>query len=210
MKIIFDLDGTLIDISEKHYTVYRLCCKKSNGDILDRNIYWSMKRSNTPWEDILDRSRIAKSARKIFMNNFINNIETAEMTKLDQLIPGVDKTLIELGSKGHQLFLVSLRRNSRVFRQEVEELGLKSYFTKVISGHTQKEGFELKKRLIKDITVGEHSMIVGDTESDIIAGKQLGLTTVGVLSGIRNKDILSNLEADYIIGTVAELPKLLA
>ncbi len=144
------------------------------------------------------------------MNNFINNIETAEMTKLDQLIPGVDKTLIELGSKRHQLFLVSLRRNSRVFQQEVEELGLKSYFTKVISGHTQKEGFELKKRLIKDITVGEHSMIVGDTESDIIAGKQLGLITVGVLSGIRNKDILSNLEADYIIGTVAELPKLLA
>jgi phosphoglycolate phosphatase-like HAD superfamily hydrolase len=45
-------------------------------------------------------------------------------------------------------------------------------------------------------------LIIGDTEADIIAGKQLGLRTFAVTSGIRNAAFLKAIEPDYVIDRV--------
>jgi phosphoglycolate phosphatase-like HAD superfamily hydrolase len=48
--------------------------------------------------------------------------------------------------------------------------------------------------------------MVGDTETDICAGKMLGLMTIGVLNGIRTNHLLEEMDADVIIPSIMELP----
>jgi phosphoglycolate phosphatase-like HAD superfamily hydrolase len=52
--------------------------------------------------------------------------------------------------------------------------------------------------------------MIGDTEADVISGKQLGMRTFAVTSGIRDQAFLADLEPDYIVGGVAEVVVLLA
>ena len=49
-------------------------------------------------------------------------------------------------------------------------------------------------------------MIIGDTEADIITGKNLGLYSIGVLSGIRSEDFLKKLNPDLIIKSIKDFP----
>ena len=52
-------------------------------------------------------------------------------------------------------------------------------------------------------------MIIGDTETDIMAGKQLGLRTVGVLSGIRTREHLEAAGADVVLSSIVDVVPLL-
>ena len=51
--------------------------------------------------------------------------------------------------------------------------------------------------------------MVGDTESDIILVNELGIISIGVLSGIRNKTMLDRYEPAYIINSVVNIEEIL-
>ncbi len=83
----------------------------------------------------------------------------------------------------------------------------------LIIGKPYKYGIELLLREHK-IKKSE-AMIVGDRiETDILAGKKNGLKSVLVLTGVTTEKDLEGLKKeekpDYVISTIAELPKLLA
>ena len=44
--------------------------------------------------------------------------------------------------------------------------------------------------------------VIGDTEADILTGRELKASTVGVLTGIRNNDLLQSYKPDYIIKNI--------
>ena len=51
--------------------------------------------------------------------------------------------------------------------------------------------------------------MIGDTEADVLAGKQVGLGTVAVLSGIRDEAHLSRAPADFLLPDIRSLPTVL-
>ncbi len=199
IPLIFDLDGTLLDTSTRHFTVYETVTKQFNSTVLDKDAYWQLKRRNTPWPQILAASAIDPNQSQAFLAKFIALIEQIDMLKLDELFPFSLPCLERLSA--HQLYLVSLRRNEANLLQQIEWLGLAPHFAKVVTGHTENEGFEMKKELISQLT-DKNAIVIGDTEADIKAARALGLKSIAVTSGIRDNTRLEQASPDRLVESV--------
>lgn len=55
----------------------------------------------------------------------------------------------------------------------------------------------------------ENTVFVGDADTDILTAKNAGLVSVGVLWGFRDREIIEEKGAEYIVETVNDLEKLL-
>jgi phosphoglycolate phosphatase len=206
--IFFDLDGTLIDVSIRHYQVYSELVEKYAGKTLPKDRYWSEKRLKTKWPALLSQSLIAEDRASQFMQDFIALIEQPDKLRVDPLFPGSLATLKLLSTK-YRLYLVSLRRNEQALLDQVADLGLEEFFYKVLTGHSETTGEDVKSELIKSLAVPGRDIIVGDTEADILTGKLLGLKTVALTSGIRDEDFLRVLKPDFLLRHVNEVPGVL-
>lgn len=212
LTIFLDLDGTLIDIEIRHYAVYTACVKQFNGTPLTQDEYWSMKRTAISWNDILKSSNVPNHFNNDFMSLFIKLIESKDYLKIDKPFNFTLEVLDALYTDNN-LVLVSFRRNRHELINQLEKLGLSQYFKAILSGHakTKKSVLSKKAEIIKDyMSIDKAAVIVGDTEADVSAGKFLGITTVSVYSGIRNKNYLSPFSPDYLIEDIRELPKIIS
>lgn len=209
MKQLFcDLDGTLLDVSTRHYKVYCELMEKYHGNALPFAEYWDLKRKKTRWPDLLPMSGVPAAKLDPFLQDFIPKIEDPAYLKLDKPFPGSLEALQALANT-YDCNLVSLRRNEQNLLAELGWLGIRKYFQHILSGHSENDGYDVKIELIRQHLGPEGGVIVGDTEADIVTGKELGLTTVAVLSGIRDESFLRALEPDYLIPSIAEIGSVL-
>ena len=125
---IFDLDGTLIDISDRHYFVYSTIVKDMGGVPITKKEYWDHKCSNASWEIILTASEMNRGDIDLFLQKFILEIEKPENLKLDTLIKNA-KDVLESFSLSTDCFLISLRRNADNLLQQLKFLEIDQYFT---------------------------------------------------------------------------------
>jgi phosphoglycolate phosphatase len=207
-KVFFDLDGTLLDVSERNYRVYQIVTREFGGTPLDKDTYWELKRRKTKWPGLLPKSKLDPSVEQEFLARFIPLIESPEFLRLDRIHPAALATVAAISHR-RSSYLVSLRRNETALLQELDWLGLGSSFTKVLSGHSESDGYDKKIELIASEIGADEGVIIGDTEADIVSGKELGLVTVAVTSGIRDEQFLAVLKPDYVvkhIGEVLNLP----
>lgn len=95
----------------------------------------------------------------------------------------------------------------------VSNLQLKKYFDKVYG----REAFQeckpspqpiLEIQKIYNVSATS-TMIIGDTENDIIAGKRAGVITCGVSYGYSSKEQIKDLKPDLIIHSPSELKRIL-
>lgn len=204
LKIFFDLDGTLIDVSNRHHTVYNETVKELGGSPLDKQAYWDQKRAKDSWDKILANSGLSADDETAFLNKFIPKIESQEYLKMDTLFPDSINVLDSLAKKG-SIYLVSLRRNHENLVAEPNWLSLSSHFTKILSGHSESEGSDVKARIIREELACNRGVIIGDTEADVRTGQELGLITIAVASGIRSQEYLTSLRPDFIVQSVKEV-----
>ena len=54
--IFFDLDGPILDVSEKYYKVYADILSQKGFRVLSKTEYWDAKRNKIPEYDILLKS----------------------------------------------------------------------------------------------------------------------------------------------------------
>ena len=208
LKVFIDLDGTLIDVSSRHYKVYSELALDFGGEALPKDSYWALKRHMVAWPELLQKSQLSADIVPEFLDAFISKIENPDYLKMDTLFPSALATLQAM-AKQNQCYLVSLRRNHQNLIQEIYSLGIDTYFQKILTGHSETDGYDKKIELIAaELQKDEQGLIIGDTEADIITGQKLGLTTVAVLSGIRDEKFLAALQPDYMIKTIAELTSL--
>jgi len=204
LKIFFDLDGTLIDASKRHHKVYIDVIAKLGGVPLSRDAYWELKRSKADWETILPNSSVSIDKREQFLQEFISRIESIEYLREDSIFPGAINRIEEL-KRNNTCYLVSLRRNHENLVAELEWLGLAAHFTKILSGHSESDGSDVKAAIIQQELGGDEGVIIGDTEADILTGRELSMKTIAVCSGIRSEDYLEHLNPDYIVPSIADI-----
>lgn len=208
MKIFCDLDGTLIDVVDRHYKVYSETVLEFNGLPLGKDKYWELKRSKVKWDKLLPLSLLSPKIEKLFLKSFIQKIEDPEYLKLDSLMPNAVSTLNALNEIG-VCYLVTLRRNRENVLRELDDLDLARHFTEVLTGHSDNDGYDIKIALIRKKLDGEDGVVIGDTEADIVTGKELNLQTIAVTSGIRDETFLKELQPDHIIAGIGEVVGLL-
>lgn len=208
--IFFDLDGTLIDASERHYIVYK--------DILDfygiqntlsKEEFWNQKRKGRKTTELLPETSSEEFIQK-FMGEWLKRIEDRNYLKYDILLQESLDVLSILKDKT-DLMLVTLRNNKKNLFWELDRLKLSEYFRNVLMRSPLK--IEEKSTLIRDYfkntTKENYSIIIGDSEADIMAGKKLGIPSVAVTYGIRSKEFLEELKPDFCLDNLSELPEIL-
>jgi phosphoglycolate phosphatase-like HAD superfamily hydrolase len=194
--IVLDLDGTLIDVSKRHYTVYRDVLADVGGEALPFSRYWELKRANTPWAEIL-----GAGARAEFLAEFRDRIEQPSYLALDRLFTFTRRAIEALAP--HDLYLLTSRRSADALQEQLERLDLARHFDAIVSG-------ERKAELIRTIDAGPEAVVVGDTEADVAAAREIGALAVAVTSGIRSEAVLRRSEPDLLVEDIRSLPKVLA
>jgi phosphoglycolate phosphatase len=201
MKIFLDLDGTILNPKFRLYRLYYNLLTTSGYSTMDITAYWRAKRARTPEYDIA-LNTTTKEFAYYYEERRLDFIEHMDYLSLDRHIPGAVEKLTVLAEE-HDLYLLTMRHDNENLYKQLSLFNLKNHFKDIyvcadklrILGHKVDEG---------SINV-EDSVIVGDTELDIVTGQNLGIKTVAVCSGMRNKKYLKKFRPDIIIESIKDL-----
>ena len=205
MNILFDLDGPLLDVSERYYRLYVDLMAAGGYTVLSKQEYWGMMRFKKRQDEIL-ASTTPGSFVPTFEHQRRQQIESRGYLSYDRLFEDVIEVLETL-SRAHPLYLITLRGNKDSLMEQLGILGLARFFSRIIVGPTGDTPWGTKRQLILTSFAADalDGIIGGDTEADILAGKSVGLTTVAISRGIRDACLLLSDAPDYLIESLHEL-----
>jgi phosphoglycolate phosphatase len=205
--IMFDLDGTLVDTVQditdalnyalKPYGIKRLTVgdtMKLVGEGISRLIEKALPIEKRQFKDEVTQRFIGYYSE--------------HLTDKSREYPHVKETLKNL--TGFKKAVISNKRED-LSKRVIEELDLSEYFDLIIGSDTAGERKPSAVPILYVISkLGvspEESIIVGDSNFDIEAGKKAGIKTIAVTYGYRLRKFLTG--ADYIIDDIRELVPLL-
>lgn len=197
--LFVDFDGTLIDSKLRQYELFVELIGETSLTISE---YWSAKRAGVKQSDMLAKYvNCTPDQTAAFKGRWMEAIENPHRLKMDALIKGVP-AFLEEASKHFQLYLVTGRQHRELLIDQMRQLGIESYFTGILNTAQR----IAKAHLVKaSIGLGDCDVFIGDSEEDILAGKELGIFTVGVISGASAVERLEKYNPNLIVDSVAEL-----
>jgi phosphoglycolate phosphatase-like HAD superfamily hydrolase len=203
--VIFDLDGTLVDVRLRHYTVYAGILREMGLRPLSEDVYWRRRRAGEGTLSIVGDLPGALRAR--FSSAWLGRVESRENLRLDRVYEGVHETLEALKEAGHRLVLLTLRRDGDALGDELEQTGLAPYFGETISSSRGVQPAR-KSALIQD--PGPGAWVVGDSEADIGLAEDIGAHCFCVTEGVRSAAFLQARGARFLAPNVVPLPGLVS
>lgn len=210
--ILLDLDGPVLDVSERYYAVHCEILGDLKVAPVPRAAYWEGKRRQHAPDRIqpglLDAAVLARYRRC-----WLERIEDRRFLYFDRAQDGAVEMLRHLRGEGFRLVAATLRQRCDELLWELQRLGVRQAFDKVLcSGDTASaEGWILKRQLIETSPndLRDACLLAGDTEADVLAARALGLPSVAVLNGIRSRESLAGVSPDFVIADLAELSAVL-
>lgn len=207
--VTFDLDGTLINSGS---TIYKTTLKALN--VLNINAVFKEKEFNkmigAHFINIFNELKIVVKdidqfieIYKGFYFDFIND---------SKFYPGVKEILQYLQQNKIYISLLTTKSQDQT-EKILKYFNLDNYFTFIMGrrdGIGHKPSAEPLLFICREISVEpEETMIVGDTELDILCGKSANTTTCAVTYGYRTREKLEEFKPDYIISDLLELKEII-
>jgi len=201
--LVFDLDGTLLDVSARHHHVYSTVCRSLGGHPLDLAAYWHLKRQRTGWPEILAQSGLGDAEVTPFEATFVELIELPDSLGFDVLFPETIPVLTRLAAI-YRCTLVTLRSSATAMRAQLAVFALTPFFDAIQSAAPGADPAFEKARLIrKTVPADDPAVVIGDTEADVAAANVLGYLSIAVSSGIRDRDILARDHPGYLVDDIS-------
>lgn len=204
--ILFDIDGTLLDAWDFVMEAMRNSLSlhshpQPSAKEIQKSLGKSLGKSLTEFYKVLipegDPVKLANTHHEFQKENF----------HLIKPFPKTKKILKSLKDSGFLLAAVSNRmRESLLHSLKLAEIF--DYFDVIVSAddvdnpkpHQDHLLVALKKLEVEPI----NAYVVGDTDQDILAGKNARVKTIGVTYGFLGKDIKKH-QPDYLIDNIEEL-----
>ena len=203
--VTFDLDGTLINSGS---TIYKTTLKALN--VLNIKAVIKEKEFNrmigAHFINIFNELKIVVKD----VNQFIDIYKGFYFDFIDdsKFYPGVIETLQYLQQKNIYISLLTTKGQDQA-EKIIKHFNLDKYFNFIMGrrdGIGHKPSAEPLLVICKEIDVKpEETLIVGDTELDILCGKSANASTCAVTYGYRTKENLEENKPDYIISELYEL-----
>jgi phosphoglycolate phosphatase len=210
MVIFIDLDGPILDVSEKYYRVYSDILTRHGFSVLPKVDYWEAKRHKTPDNIILEKTD-ASALIDTFREERNEIIEADQYLRYDVVQENAISVLNFLMKKA-PLVLVTLRSSPNQLHKELIYFDLIKYFHAVLtSAEKIKPRWKIKYGLINNFlnsgktTDSTINIMIGDTETDVLAGKSLGYKTIAVLNGIRSYDLLIETQPSFAVNSINDI-----
>lgn len=207
--VVFDLDGTLFS---SHKTIY-LCVRKT-FDLMGMQV-------NMPEEKF--NKLIGHHFKDIFLEFgiYVNDIEGFidifkshyfEFIKYSAPYQGVFEIIDYLNERGIKLALLTTKGQDQAERI-LEYFEVDDKFNCIMG---RRPGVEIKPSAeplemilnILNVSAGQ-CLMVGDSELDILCGKNAGTLTAAVTYGYRNKEDLKKYNPDYMIDDILSIKTIL-
>lgn len=205
-NLIFDFDGTLAD---------------SKQDIAGAQV-WVLQQlgvNNVRKEDLFPY--IGKTLEETFATLLPPHLhpripEATEMyadyyrpraLATTTLFPGVRETLEILFNHGKRMAVASTKKGEGI-RRATDHFGITSYFVQLqgSKGLPFKPDPFILNKIIEDQNWNrKETMMVGDTDNDILAGKNAGITTCAVTYGSLTADQIRPFDPDFMIDGFPQL-----
>jgi phosphoglycolate phosphatase len=199
MKIFFDLDGTLVDASDRLYQLFQFLVPNSR---FTKDSYWELKRNKVSHQQILrNRFNYNEARIKSFESTWLGMIELPEWIALDKPFPNVTDYLSEM-KKYHSLYVITARQSEERAVEQIHNYGWATFFDDVLVTRHRQEKWEMMNT--KNVEVSK-DWVVGDTGKDIEAGRKIGLLSAAVLTGFLNQEKLLEYNPDIIVNSVVDL-----
>ena len=204
--IFFDLDGTIVDSREAYYEAARTAFQAMGQAPPEPKAALEVPRrleQKQPIEDII------KGDTHKFLRVYLKTYYSITTEKI-RLVPNVSTALEALSARA-KLALITMRSVPKEsIIKELGCFGIAKYFTYVVTALDTHKPKPSPEALIKGAKALDVQMcdciIVGDSISDMRAGKAAGAKTVAVLSGLFSRQELAKEHPDLIIRDVTALP----
>lgn len=210
--VIFDIDGTLIDSFSAYYDVFNRGISQFKLGPVSRRFLTDCLKEGLSLGEMLRRvlpsyvdesliERCKKEIRELFFK-----IEGDEVRPF----PGIDELFRKLKDRGIKIGIATGRMSSPEDEwKRFKRFGLERFIDTIVTSKEVERRkpapdaiIECAKRL--DVSV-EECLVVGDTESDIVAARRAGAIPVGVTTGQDNMDLLMKEKPESIFGDLNDL-----
>ncbi|NHJ48882.1 MAG: HAD family hydrolase [Asgard group archaeon] len=204
--ILFDLDGTLIDSQEGIITLYYEFAKSKGYNIPRENFD---KLFGTPIEKVLAKLLPDKSKDEI--SDYL--VEIREIYSKNHLqssctFPNVVSMLQKIKHQGYKIGIASTKFKKFV-DEAVDYFGFRPFVDVVVSGYEvkrHKPAPDLIYYCAELLNVSPKDCVyIGDSPSDIKAGKSAGTLTIAVLTGSYTRDKFVKVKPDFVINELTEI-----
>lgn len=185
-----DLDGTLLNSSER---LYRLFEQLTGGSNLTLSEYWDRKRLPRSNESLLRELGRSEDEIETFQREWLALIETPEFLAMDVPHPGVYNALERLGGR-YELNILTSRQLTSMVADQLARWKLTDYFADVVVTGIGKT----KAQAVQDrgICCSPQDIVIGDTHADVDVARELGMSAILVGNGFRCPDYLLRLHPD--------------
>jgi len=209
--VIFDLDGTLVDSQLDIATSVNAMLRHYGRKELPIQVIGTYIGDGAP---TLIRRALGDPADQKFLQDALNYfLASYHNHKLDNTCPyeGIKEALQQIG-RGERKLAVLTNKPVRASQGILAGLGLADRFFQVYGGNS----LETKKpdplganTLMREAgATAEETVIVGDSEVDILTARNAGLWSVGVTYGFAPQT-LQQVPPDVLVDTPAELGRAL-
>ena len=204
--IFLDLDGTIVDSREAYYEAARTAFQAMGLKSLEPKATLEIPRRLERKQSLND---LIKGDTQKFLEIYLRNYYAITLYKT-RPFPNVSTTLSILSRKA-KLALITMRSVTREnIMNELKHFNIAKYFTHVVTALDTRRPKPSPEALITCVKAIDaricDCIIVGDSISDIKAGKAAGAKTVAVLSGLFFKAELAEEQPDLILKNMNMLP----
>ena len=203
--ICFDLDGTLVRSAK---TIYKTTIKTLD----ELGISYSLPEEKfnqmigQHFKDIFEFFGIVvpdfEYFIKVYKSNYFNFMNDSE------LYEGTMETLEKLKSLEMKISLLTTKAQDQA-EKIISHFNLENYFDIIMGrrdGIQHKPSPEPLIMICNELNIlTTETLMVGDTELDILCGKNAGAKTFAVKFGYRNVEKLKSFEPDFLINSLNEL-----
>ncbi len=199
-SIIFDFDGTLAD-SRQDIAGAQLWVMQQLGleGVREEDLYPHIgKPLDETFEQFLPLSmrwRVPEAAQMYAEYYPSRSLATT------RLFPGVRETLEILSARGAAMAIASTKRGSGI-KRATDHFGVTDLFVQLqgSDGLPFKPDPSILRKIMEDQRWDiRRTLMVGDTDRDVLAGKNAGLATCAVTYGALRREDLQAWRPDYVI-----------
>lgn len=209
--ILFDLDGTLTDPGEGITNSIMYALDKYGIKVGERSDLH--KFIGPPLMDSFEKYYgFSKEESKMAVEYYREYYRDKGIFE-NMLYDGFEDLLKTLKAN-NKIIIVATSKPEVFAKQILQHFNIEKYFTYVAGSNldgTRTKKDEVIKYALESCNITELSkaVMVGDRKYDIIGAKKLGISSIGVLFGYGHRDELEKAGADFIVGTVEGIGKVL-
>lgn len=205
-KMIFDLDGTLIDskeviINAVNHALPKIGLKKRSGEEILNFVGTGTRELIANISGLQQEEKIDKGT-KLFKDYWTENF-----SRESTLFPHVIDVLEHYSGKEK---LILSNGNLEIIRKILDSFGIRKFFVQLISGDDEDclkpSTCPVEKAIdIKDGGQRDKTLLVGDMDVDIKAGRSAGIKTCAVTYGMGTIEKIKKADPDFIIDDISEM-----